>query len=131
MREFPRTKGELEAAISQAVVRFEREIMGRGPLEARTHLVEDIVLVRLKDVLTVAEQHLAERVEQGAQLVKQMRQQLKGSKRPLLDELMQGLLGVKVRAVYTDINTSTGEGLLVLTLENQPLAPETPLQGPR
>ena len=90
-----------------------------GP-KARTYLVDDMVLVRLKGALTVAEQRLATRPEQGARLVKQMRQELMSSKRPLLEELVQGMLGTKVRAVYTDISTCTGEGLIVLTLEGKP-----------
>ena len=35
-----RTRGEVEAEISRAVVRFEREFMGRGPLEARAYLID-------------------------------------------------------------------------------------------
>jgi uncharacterized protein YbcI len=44
-------KVELEAQISQAIIRFEKEYMGRGPLETRTYLIDDLVLVRLKGVL--------------------------------------------------------------------------------
>lgn len=118
-----RTKGELEAEISQAVIRFEREFMGRGPVDARAYLIEDMVLVRLEGALTVAEQRLAARPEQGARLVKQMRQELMSSKRPLLEQLVYELLGCKVRAVYTDISPSTGEGLIVITLEEKPGVP--------
>ena len=35
-----KTKGQLEAEISDAIVRFELEYMGRGPEEARTYLVD-------------------------------------------------------------------------------------------
>ncbi|HSK29881.1 MAG TPA: Na-translocating system protein MpsC family protein, partial [Candidatus Limnocylindria bacterium] len=37
-----KTKGEIEAAISQAIVQFEIEYMGRGPKESRAHVVEDM-----------------------------------------------------------------------------------------
>lgn len=43
-----KTKGELEAEVSNAVMRFKREYMGRGPQDVRTHLIDDMVLVRLK-----------------------------------------------------------------------------------
>lgn len=43
-----KTKGEMEAEISRAIVQFEVDYMGRGPKEARTHIVDDLVLVRLK-----------------------------------------------------------------------------------
>lgn len=41
-----RTKGEMEAAISDAMVQFEIDYMGRGPKEARAHMIEEMVLVR-------------------------------------------------------------------------------------
>lgn len=73
-----KTKGELEAEVSNAVMRFKREYMGRGPQDVRTHLIDDMVLVRLKGVLTPAEQRLA-RVEdphRGRDLIKQVRLEL-------------------------------------------------------
>jgi uncharacterized protein YbcI len=36
MRKLLKTSGEHEAEISLAVTRFEKEFMGRGPLETRT-----------------------------------------------------------------------------------------------
>ena len=56
-----KTKGEIEAEISRAMVQFEIDYMGRGPKEATTHIVADMVLVRLKGVLTPAEQQLTHR----------------------------------------------------------------------
>ena len=53
-----RTLGELEAAISQGIGRFEQDYMGRGPKEIHTHLLGDLLVVRLRGVLTAAEQHL-------------------------------------------------------------------------
>ena len=37
--------------------RFEQEFMGRGPKDVRVHLMDDMVVVRLKGVLTAAEKH--------------------------------------------------------------------------
>ena len=42
-----KSKSELEAEITQAIVRFKKEYMGRGPLSARTYLLDDMALVRL------------------------------------------------------------------------------------
>lgn len=33
-----KTKGQLEAEISDAIIRFEKEYMGRGPLETKTYI---------------------------------------------------------------------------------------------
>ena len=46
-----KTKGQMEAENCEAVIKFEKEFMGRGPLEAKTYIIDDIVLVRLKKVL--------------------------------------------------------------------------------
>jgi uncharacterized protein YbcI len=53
-----KTQGEIESAISDGMSRFEQEYMGRGPKEIRAYLIDDLVVIRLKGVLTAAEQHL-------------------------------------------------------------------------
>ena len=53
-----KTQGEIENAISEGMSRFEQEYMGRGPKDVHAHLIDDLVVVRLKGVLTAAEQHL-------------------------------------------------------------------------
>ena len=73
-----RTQGEIEAAICQGMGRFEQEYMGRGPKDIRTHLIDDLVVVRLQGVLTAAEQHLVKSLpaEKGRDLLKQVRTHL-------------------------------------------------------
>jgi len=53
------TKGQTEAQISEALIKFEKEYMGRGPTEAKTYIIRDMLLVRLKEILTPAEEQLA------------------------------------------------------------------------
>ena len=115
-----KTKGELEAEISQAIIRFEKEYMGRGPLETKSFLLGDLVLVRLKGVLMPAEIKLAEAEERGRYLLKQVRQQLLESGRPLLEAVIEDILGVAVRSIHTDISTKTGERIIVFTLVGRP-----------
>jgi len=49
-------KGQLEAKISEAMIKFEKEFMGRGPMETDTFIVKDAVMIRFKGVLTPAEE---------------------------------------------------------------------------
>jgi uncharacterized protein YbcI len=114
--------GELEADISQAIIRFEKEFMGRGPLEARSLIVNDLVLVRLKGVLTQSEIKLAESRDQqrGRYLLKQVRQELLDQGRPLLEAVIRSILGVEVRSLHTDISTKTGERIIVFALDETP-----------
>jgi uncharacterized protein YbcI len=117
-----KTLRELEAEISQAAIRFEKEFMGRGPLETKTHILDDLVLIRLKGVLTPSEMKLAEANDRqrGRYLLKQVRQELIDHGRPLLEEMIRSILGTGVRSLHTDISTRTGERVIVLTLEHKP-----------
>jgi uncharacterized protein YbcI len=117
-----KTRGELEAEISQAVIRFKKEYMGRGPLGVRTYLLDDMALVRLQGVLTVAEQNLArvEASDRGRDLIKRMRLELIEHGRPLLEAAVQDILGVRVVSLHTDVSTATGESVILFTLAGRP-----------
>jgi uncharacterized protein YbcI len=110
------SKGQIEAAISAALTQFEREMLGRGPKEARTHIVHDLVVVRLRGVLTPAEQQLA-REEGGVTLIKQMRNRLVESFHMEIAQLVEKHAGAKVTTMHTDVSTHTGERLFVFVLE--------------
>ena len=111
-----KTKGEIEAEISDAMVKFEIEYMGRGPKEVRTHIIEDIVLVRLKGVLTQAEQQLTKSAD-GVELIKRMRSTLIENAKPILFQVIGDIAGVKAISLYTDIGTVTSERIIVFTLD--------------
>ncbi|MBY0460499.1 MAG: DUF2294 domain-containing protein [Gemmataceae bacterium] len=115
----PRTVGQVEEEVSQAVIRFEKEYLGRGPLEARTYLIDDLVVVRLKNVLTPAELALTSG-DRGRELIKQMRQQLFESGSVALCAAVARVVGVEVRSMHTDLSTRTGERVIVFTLEDKP-----------
>ncbi len=111
-----KTKGQLEADISAAITQFEKDHLGRGPKEARTFIIQDMVLIRLRGVLTPAEEKLA-KDEGGAQLIKQMRMRLIESSRPLLVQIIEEKSGAKVMTVHTDISTRTGERVFIFGLD--------------
>jgi uncharacterized protein YbcI len=113
-----KTKGQLEAEISDAIVRFELDYMGRGPEEARTYLLEDMVLVRLRGVLTPAERQLAgsDGNPQGRDLIKQVRRELIEKARPLLESIIADVTGQVVRSIHTDISTTHGERIIEFSL---------------
>ena len=111
-----KTKGEIEAAISEAMVSFEIDCMGRGPKEARSYIIEDLILVRLKGVLTPAEQQLAKRAD-GVELIKKMRSTLIESARDKLSTIISDVSGAKVLDILTDINTTSGERFFIFILD--------------
>ncbi len=115
-----RTQGEIEAAFGEAMSRFEQEYMGRGPKDVQAYLFNDIVVVRLKGVLTAAEQKLVRTLhsEKGRDLLKQVRTQLIETARVILEPLIEEIAGVKVISMHHDISTITGEEVVMFVLEN-------------
>jgi uncharacterized protein YbcI len=117
-----KTKGELEAELSQAVIRFEKEFLGRGPIETKAYLLEDMAIIRLKNVLTQAEIKLVQAKEPsfGRDLIKTYRQQLFEQGRSHLEPVIQEILGVNIRSMHTDVSTVTGERVIIFTLDAVP-----------
>jgi uncharacterized protein YbcI len=117
-----RTLGQIEADISQAIVKFEKQYMGRGPNEIRSHVLDDLVIVRLRGILTAAEQELARTggLERGTLLVKSVRTELLEKARPLLETLIGDITSRKVTSMHTDLSTRHGERLLVFVLDAPP-----------
>ena len=118
-----KTQGEIEAAVCAGIVRFEQEYMGRGPKDIRTHLIEDLLVIRLFGVLTAAEQHLVQSLpaEKGRDLLKQVRTHLIETARPLMEAMIEDVTSVKVRSLHHDISTVTGEEVLLFTLDKPPV----------
>lgn len=113
-----KTKGVIESEICEALIKFEREYMGRGPEEARTYIIDDLIIVRLRGVLTPAEKQLvkSESAGHGRSLIKQVRMELLEKARPLLEVLVQDITGQQVKSLHTDISTTTGERIIVFSL---------------
>jgi uncharacterized protein YbcI len=118
-----KTQGEIEAAICAGINCFEKDYMGRGPKEIHAYLIHDLVVVRLKGVLTVAEHQLATSLPtgKGRDLLKQVRIHLIETARPVLETMVQEVTGRKVVSLHHDISTSTGEEVVVFTLAESPL----------
>jgi uncharacterized protein YbcI len=117
-----KTQGEIEAAICEGIAHFEQQYMGRGPKDIRTHVLGDLVVVRLQGVLTAAEQHLVQTlpVEKGRDLLKQVRTQLIETARPVMEAMIEGATGVKVLSLHHDISTFSGEEVVLFTLAEAP-----------
>ncbi len=121
------TQGEIEAAVCEVISRFGLEYMGRGPRDIQSHLLRDLLVVRLQGVLTAAEQQLVKALPQdrGRDLLKQVRTHLIETARPLLEQLIHDITGVEVRCLHHDISTVTGEEIVVFVLKEAPSLRET------
>lgn len=121
-----KSQGEIEAAVCDAVARFQQEYMGRGPRDIHAHLIENKLFVHLQGVLSAAEQRLIESHGngngngRGAELLKQLRSHLVLAGRPMLESLVRDATGSQPVNVHHDISTATGEEVIVVTLSSVP-----------
>jgi uncharacterized protein YbcI len=112
----PRRQSKAEAAISDEMMAFQHEFIGRGPERIRTRMVEDLVIVRSFGVFTSAEKQLANSFE-GRRLIKALRQQVLEAGRPVLEGIVQKHTGAEVVSVHSDISTKSGEWMDVFVLD--------------
>ena len=117
-----RTKEEIETSISEEITRFEQDYMGRIPKDIHVCLSDDLILIRLRGVLSAAEQQLVKLlpVEKGRDLVKLTRCNLVETTRPVIEAMVEKVTGVKVLSLHHDISTVTGERVIVFTLAGSP-----------
>jgi len=111
-----KTRGEHEAEFTKAMIKFEKEYLGRGPQDVKTTFLGDMILVRLRGILTPAEMKLAESRE-GRELVKETRRQLFESSRPLIEAMVKEIAGCNLISLHTDMSTKTGERVVALTVD--------------
>lgn len=110
------TKGQLEAKISESIIKFEKEFMGRGPKETVSFIIKDAIFIRIKGVLTPAEEQLA-KTSEGAKLIKKTRVQLLESGMALLSKIVIDTTGCKTKSMHSDICAKTGEKIIVFILD--------------
>ena len=63
-----KTKGQIEAKISEVITKYKIEHIGKGPKKVKSYIIENMVVVRLKGALTIFEQELIKNPE-GIELV--------------------------------------------------------------
>lgn len=105
-------KKKLENELSEAFIKLQRDLIGRGPQETKTYIVNDMIIVRSKGALTVEEKHLVEH-ENGRKLVKKARQILREMYSENFEEIVERYTKCQVLSSHSDISTKTGERIEV------------------
>jgi uncharacterized protein YbcI len=110
--------GEVHARLCNEIIRFEKDIMGRGPEEVKAYIIDDMIILRLKGVLTRAEMNLLEHGEGEKEmaLIKEFRQKLIEKNRHHLDEIIMEVTGCNIRSIHTDLSTRTGERVIIFVV---------------
>lgn len=110
------TKGEVEAQIANAVVRFQREQQGRGPADVRAHIVGDLVIVRCRGIFTHTEAKLAVSQE-GARLIRSARHELRSIHHGEIEAIVGEIVGARVLRSYCDVDVAAAEQMEVYVLD--------------
>ncbi len=110
--------GEVHDRLCKEIILFEKEIMGRGPEEVKAYLIDDLIVLRLRGVLTRAEMKLLEQSEGDKEmsLIKEFRQKLIEKNRGQLERIIEEATGCRVRSIHTDLSTVTGERIIIFVI---------------
>ena len=108
-------KGQIEAEISNAITKFEREQLGRGPDETKTFILQNMLIIHLKGVLTPAERTLAHSAE-GEKLIREVRLKIIESSKDIIEKMIFKITGCKIVRLFTDLDPKMGERIFVLLL---------------
>jgi len=109
------TRGDVQGAISNAVVGLMHDYTGRGPTRARTTIVDDLVVVVLRDALLKAEQTLVDGGQ--SQMVLELRRAFQGAMKDDLTATIASLTGRKVIAFMSANHVDPDMAVEIFMLE--------------
>jgi len=96
------SRGQLAAAISNAVVGIHSKHYGKGPTKAKTYLIDDTIVCVMQDVFTTVERTL---IEAGkGELVREVRMTFQYSLRDDFIEAVAAIVGRRPRAFMSQID---------------------------
>ena len=110
--------GQLSAAICNALVRIQREYLGRGPTKARALLRDDTILVLMQDTLTKAERSLV--ADGRGEDVQDTRRTFQRTMRTDIVAAVEELTGRRVVAFMSDTHIDPDLACEVILLEPHP-----------
>jgi uncharacterized protein YbcI len=110
------SRGQLAAAISNAMVGIHSRHYGKGPTKAKTYLVDDVVVTVMSDVFTTLEHTL---IDHGkAELVRDVRTTFQCTMRSEFTDAIQQITGREPRAFASQIDWKADIAVEVFVLSN-------------
>lgn len=110
------SRGQLAAAISNAVVGIHSRHYGKGPTKAKTYLIDDMVVCVMQDVFTTVERTLID-AEKG-ELVREVRSSFQQTLRHEFTDAIEQITGRKTRAFLSQIDWEADIAVEVFLLAN-------------
>lgn len=108
----------VEETIGNALTRLMKQQVGRGPENLKVYLIDDMILLRLKNVLTAAEAQVAATPE-GRRLVEQFRTSLLDAWRAMLLTLVAQAVGAQVVCIHSDLDTAADHLVIIIVLDRK------------
>jgi uncharacterized protein YbcI len=110
------SRGELAAAISNAIVGIHSKHYGKGPTKAKTYLLDDVVMTVMEDVFTTVEHTL---IEHGkGELVREVRTTFQYTMREEFIDAVRQITGRDARAFISQIDCDADIAVEVFLLAN-------------
>jgi uncharacterized protein YbcI len=107
------TKKQLEAEMCNLIRAFHKEKVGRGPTRILCRLVNNMAIVWMEGGLTRIEMLFSEQ-ERGRTVVREFRSALmKEWYSSELNERIEGLFGLSVMEIFTDVNVENDSSAIV------------------
>jgi uncharacterized protein YbcI len=109
------SRGQLAAAISNAIVGIHSKHYGKGPTKAKTYLIDDMVVCMMQDVFTTVEHTLIE-VGKG-ELVRDVRTTFQYSLRDEFIDAVAEIVGRRPRSFMSQIDCDADMAIEFFLLE--------------
>jgi uncharacterized protein YbcI len=107
--------GAVRSAISQAIVRIHADHYGKGATQAKTYVVDDLIVTVLRDVLTVAERTLIE--VDRADTVRDVRASFQFGLEATFRAAVERLTGRRVLSFMSQVDPERGLGVELFLLQ--------------
>lgn len=110
------SRGQLAAAISNAIVGIHSKHYGKGPTKAKTYLIDDTVVCVMQDVFTTVERTL---IDQGkGELVREVRTTFQYTMRDEFKGVIRDIVGREPRAFMSQIDCDADMAVEFFLLED-------------
>ena len=110
------SRGQLAAAISNAIVGIHSKHYGKGPTKAKTYLIDDMVVCVMQDVFTAVERTLID--NNKGELVREVRTMFQYTMRHEFIEAIREIVGRRPRSFMSQIDCDADMAIEFFLLED-------------
>ena len=110
------TKGQIEDILTKKTTKFYLETLGVGPTSAKSYIIEDMIIIRMRGNLLPIEKKIL-LGKNGIDIVKKIRQNLHESTIDEITEHIKEITNQNVISAHRDISTKTGEIIYIFILD--------------